>query len=45
MWPGSGFITVLIYGQGHGSLLDDAILTEAGDPILTEAGDILLRET
>jgi hypothetical protein len=44
-FPGSGFITILIYANGGGSLVPaTSILTEAGDPILWEDNNFALTE-
>lgn len=43
-WVGSGFITIIIYGQGEIASGQGVLLTEAGDDILTEAGDTILIE-
>ncbi len=45
MWPGSGFIPIIIYaGYGHATELINAILTENGIDILTELGVVLETE-
>jgi hypothetical protein len=39
MYPGSGFITIIIYATGAGGRENDFdILTETGDIVLTEDG-------
>lgn len=46
MWPGSGFITILVYATGSGSIEpDNALLTENNIDILTEGMDFILTET
>ena len=44
-WYGGGFIPIIIYAMWGESMLQGAILTEAGDPLLTEAGDYLQIES
>lgn len=44
-FPGTGFITILIYASNSGALIpENALLTEIGDTILTEGSDNLLIE-
>lgn len=43
-WLGSGFITILIYGQGEIGSGQFNLLTEIGDDMLTEAGENILIE-
>lgn len=45
-FPGTGFITVLVYASNSGGIIpNDALVTEAEDAILTEAGDFILIES
>jgi hypothetical protein len=46
MWPGSGFIPIIIYAMGsHVIVSNNAILTENGLDILTENSDTLIIES
>jgi hypothetical protein len=46
MWPGSGFITVILYALGvPGFSPADALLTENNLNILTETSQDILTET
>lgn len=45
-FPGTGFITVLVYASNSGALPpNDALLAENLDSILTEGNDFLLIES
>ena len=46
MWPGSGFISIIIYATGGGSALNDnQLLTENNLDILTESSNTILIES